>query len=65
MHGVVYKYEHKTFENVWETNVNRNNNQNLRNANDLDITTPKFEGFKDFHCMISLRHGIVLAFFNF
>ncbi len=48
MHGVVYKYEHKTFENEWETNVNSNNNQNLRNVNDLDITAPKFEGFKRF-----------------
>ncbi len=48
MHGIVYKNEHKTFVNVWKTNLDRNNIQNLRNADNLDTVAPKFEGFKRF-----------------
>ena len=46
MHAVYYKYAPKTFANIWQTNVDRDLDYNLRNMNDFTLPAPKTEFFK-------------------
>ena len=48
MHGIIYEYGIKTFEDTWPMNNARFLHQNLRNEYDLTIPQPNFEGFKKF-----------------
>ena len=48
MHGIIHKHNNRTFENIWRTNEEREIGIDLRNANDLTLPTPHFEGFKKF-----------------
>ena len=46
MHAVYYKYAPKTFANIWQTNVDRDLDYNLRNMDDFTLPAPKTEFFK-------------------
>ena len=46
MHGIIYRYGERTFENTWPINNTRLVPHNLCNTKDLIIPHPHFEGFK-------------------
>ena len=46
MHSIFYQYTPVSFENVWQTHNQANNNYNLRNANDFILPNPRIEQFK-------------------
>ena len=47
MHSVEYEYCLPTFSTIWEKNAARNQNHNLRNAEDYFIPNPRVESFKN------------------
>jgi hypothetical protein len=46
MHSIFHNYAPASFNNVWQTNAERNPNLNLRNANDYYVQQPRTETFK-------------------
>ncbi len=48
MHGIIYGRNIKSFETTWKTSNTREIGLNLRNANDLTLPTPNFEGYNKF-----------------
>ena len=47
MHAVQYGYAHETFLNSWTTNIARNPNLQLRNADDFYLPNPRVDSFKN------------------
>ena len=47
MHAVQYGYAHETFLNSWTTNIARNPNIQLRNADDFYLPNPRVDSFKN------------------
>jgi hypothetical protein len=46
MHTIEFGYGLQFFMNIWQKNVERNPNFNLRNANDFYIPIPRVDSFK-------------------
>jgi len=48
MHSIFYEYAPISFRHIWQKNNMRNNDHNLRNANDFTLPNPRLELFKRF-----------------
>ena len=48
MHSIFYEYAPISFRHIWPKNNMRNNDHNLRNANDFTLPNPRLELFKRF-----------------
>ena len=46
MHSIHYNYQHSSFKDTWQLNINRDHDHSLRNLNDFHLPLPKTYIFK-------------------